>query len=189
VLVPGMGWSFGYDVPIDCLEVWHGPTRSFNAVTLDAWDGQLRSGRRVVAVGGGDHHEGLDDWLATPVVCVRAKARTVDGVLDAIRGGHVVVAGPGAPWIELEVAHGGRIYGPGDVAPSGPVDVRVRGELPDGVGARLVTASGEVDGGELDLARHGYVRAEVRRDGDDDPFPLAVLTNPVRACRAGVAES
>lgn len=187
-VIPGMGWSFGYHVPIDCLEVWHGPTRAFNAVTLDAWDQLLRSGRKVVAVGGGDHHEGMDDWLARPVVWIRAEALTVDGILEGLRRGRVMVAEPEAPWIELEVSNGGRIYGPGEVVPGERVDVRVRGGRTAGLQMRLVTALGEVDDGELDIARHRYVRAELRHD-NDDPFPLVVLTNPVWGDQIGNAES
>jgi hypothetical protein len=52
---------------------------------------------------------------------------------------------------------------------------------------RLVTALGEVDDGELDIAQHRYVRAELRHD-NDDPFPLVVLTNPVWGDQIGNAE-
>lgn len=179
-VVPGMDWRYGYDLALDCLEVWHGPSGAFNVLTLETWEQLLRAGRRVVAVGGGDYHAGKEYWLARPTVYVRAEDLTVTALLDGLRGGHVVITEHEGPWIELEVEHEGRIYGPGDSAPAGRVQVRCRCERAEGLQRRLVTALGEIEPGELDLARHRYVRAELRH-AEDDPFPLAALTNPVWA--------
>lgn len=177
-IAPGMEWQFGYDLSLDCLEVWHGPSGAFNVLTLRAWEELLQAGRRVVAVGGSDHHSGKEYWLARPTVWVRAEDLTVPSLVDGLRAGHVVITEHDGPWIELEVERDGRIYGPGDSAPAGRVQVRCRCERAEGLRCRLVTALGEIAPGELDLTRHRYVRAELRYPGDD-PFPLAALTNPV----------
>jgi hypothetical protein len=183
-VAPGMDWRYGYGLALDCLEVWHGPTRSFNVLTMQAWEELLRAGRRVVAVGGGDHHEGKEDSLAQPVVWVRAQELEVVAILDGLRRGHVVIAAPEIPRIELEVEHGGTIYGPGDEVPAGAVRVGVRTEQADGLRLRLVSSLGEAQEGELDLAEHRYLRAELRYEDSDDPFPVAALTNPVWASPA-----
>jgi PHP domain len=183
-IAPGMDWKYGYDLPLDCLEVWHGPSRSFNVLTMQAWDELLEAGRRVVAVGGGDHHEGKEDSIANPVVWIRANELDSASILDSLRKGHVVLTAPDVPRIELEVEHEGSIFGPGDEAPAAPVRVRIRPERAQGLRVRLVTALGEAElseAGELDLAEHRYVRAELRYEDSDDPFPVAALTNPVWA--------
>jgi hypothetical protein len=176
---PGLEWSYGYDIPVDGMEVWHGPTGPFNAVTHREWDDLLRSGRRLTAFGGSDHHIGNDDIFAQPTVWVRAKELRVPALIEGLRGGHVALSAQGLSPVELEVRHGSRIYGPGDTAPAERVHVRCTGGL-RGYEVRLMSALGQVSEGELDLARHRYVRAEMCSKGDM-PFPLVAMTNPVWA--------
>jgi hypothetical protein len=177
---PGLDWTYGYEVAVGCLEVWHGPSMAFNAVTLAAWEELLLAGRGVVAVGGGDYHTGRDGWLARPTVWVRAGELTVASIIDGLRRGRVIISEPGVPRLQLEVEREHTIYGPGETAPARRVHVRCPGKRPEGLRLRLVTALGEVEEGELDLSRHRYVRAELRHPVDDS-FPLAALTNPVWA--------
>lgn len=178
-VAPGLQWNFGYDLPIDGIEVWHGPTGDFNAVTLDHWEGLLRQGRHLTAFGGSDHHKGSDDIFALPTVWVRAEELRLPALLDGLRAGRVILTAQGFVPVELEVWHESRIYGPGETAPAERVEVRCGGGM-RGYEVRLMSALGQIQEGEIDLASHRYVRAEVRCKGDM-PFPLVAMTNPVWA--------
>ncbi|TMB97802.1 MAG: hypothetical protein E6J42_07180 [Chloroflexi bacterium] len=114
----GPPWLFeGWD-GFPAMEVWQAPWRFYNWESLERWDGLLRQGERVVAVGGSDTHSippapprhphGLAEpttWVfvdgsATPslparpeVLVGRAERSTDEGaILDAIRKGHVFVS-------------------------------------------------------------------------------------------------
>ncbi len=175
---PGMEWTFGLDLPFDCLEVWHGPSAGRNASTLEAWDQLLRTGRRVVAVGGSDEHcRRGPDRLARPTTWVRADRLAVPAVLAALRSGRVVIGERGGERPALGVERDGRRWEVGDTVPPGGA-VRVRRTA----GARLVTALGEVPAGApLDLRAHRYVRAELRGAGGG--WDVTGLTNPVWAAQ------
>jgi hypothetical protein len=168
------GWAFGYDLPIDCLEVWHGPSAERNAGTLAAWEAILRAGRRVVAVGGSDYHCMKEaDWLAMPTTWVLADHLTVPAVLEALRQGRIVLGQRGSERLDLAVERDGQRWEVGETVPPGdPVSVRCP------PGTRLLTALGEVaPDAPLDLAAHRYVRGELW--AGESGWDLIGLTNPI----------
>jgi hypothetical protein len=173
-LIPGMSWTLGYDLPVDALEVWHGPSGERNLETLAIWQELLRSGRRMVGLGGSDHHCGRRDRpLANPTIWVLADSLTVEGIVSALRSGRVVITTAGTPPPRLVAERNGHFWEIGDIVPpGGPVRVHCP------AGTRLVTARGEVaPETELDLLEHGFVRGELWEHGQRWP-PIA-LTNPI----------
>jgi PHP domain len=192
--ISGMGWGFGYDLPLDCLEVWHGRAGTLNLDTLDIWERLLADGRRVVAVGGSDVHIGKPGSAlpGEPTTWIRVSSLNRADVLDALRGGRVVVTAPNGSWLELEAGDGATQWGVGDIAPAKPVRIRASIERGTGCGLRLLSALGELAAVtvdrtpfgfefDLDLRRHRFVRAELEQPPGPTraAFPLAVLTNPI----------
>ena len=110
-------WGYGYDVPVDTVEVWNLPwyyqpplpASSNNTWALHYWEGWLDRGAHVAATGGSDNH-----WISTtaaqgpgqPTTWVYVRRRGVRGVLDGLRAGHTFVAseppGYGGPRVFLE---------------------------------------------------------------------------------------
>jgi len=177
----GMPWTFGFDLPLDAIEVWHGPMVAETEATLRTWDDLLRRGRRLVAVGGSDTHWGESvaaQRLAQPTTWVLAEVRSVESVLEAIGRGRVTMAERGAPCPELTASRDGGRWTVGDqVPPGGPVRISCEG-VPAGVEVVLKTAQGPIDGSAVDLGAHRYVRAEFRRRRDGS---LVAMTNPIFA--------
>jgi hypothetical protein len=169
----------------DAIEVWNGRWTARDQQALDLWDGLLRQGRRMHALGGSDFHR--EGNAMVPCVWVNADALSQPAIMDALRHGRVVVAeSPAAPRLYLSVDGAG----PGETtAATGDAlaaEIRVTGG--DGLTLRLVSATGDkerrVTGDDfvweeavpLDRARPAYVRAELRyADGR-----MCALTNPVR---------
>ena len=103
-------WTYSLDLPFDCFEVWNGTWSADNARSLALWDGLLRGGRRVVAVGGSDHHlpdpgENLSPepgGLGQPTTWVCAERLDTEAILAAVRAGHVfIAASPRSPRLLL----------------------------------------------------------------------------------------
>jgi hypothetical protein len=87
------GWS-GYP----CMEVWQAPWRFYNWESLERWDGMLRRGERVVAVGGSDVHSIPPQrpmhthGLGNPCTWVYAEGGpSEESILDGIRRGHAFI--------------------------------------------------------------------------------------------------
>jgi hypothetical protein len=96
-------WGYGYDVPVDTVEVWNLPwyyqpplpASSNNTWALHYWEGWLDRGAHVAATGGSDNH-----WLSTtaaqgpgqPTTWVYVRKLGVRGVLDGLRAGHTFVS-------------------------------------------------------------------------------------------------
>ncbi len=100
-------WLWDFTVDHDWVEVWNGPWRESNNRALQWWDGQLRKGRRLVAVGGSDTHR-PDPFVrhGSPTTFVYAESRTVQGILAGIAKGRVCMAyGPQGPlWSSAAVS-------------------------------------------------------------------------------------
>lgn len=87
---PSCQWHWGYDLPFDSLEVWNGPWRPSNGQNLELWQKMLAQGQRIVAVGGSDtHREHRYVKHGRPTTLVYTDTRSVDGILNGIRQGHV----------------------------------------------------------------------------------------------------
>lgn len=52
----GPEWDFPSVNHTHCIEVWNGPWMLFNDVSLSYWEGYLKQGRQITAVGGSDTH-------------------------------------------------------------------------------------------------------------------------------------
>ncbi|HEY3267014.1 MAG TPA: CehA/McbA family metallohydrolase [Armatimonadota bacterium] len=171
----------------DAMEVWNRPWADTNRQSTDLWDGLLKQGRKLPAVGGADYHRG--DAPLTPATWVYAHELSLAGVREAIQLGRAFLSeSPKGPKLFLSTEDGGAM--PGDtVTPFGdsPVPLRVRVVGGAGCSLRLITRFGErcvpiatdnqtvreaVSPGPTGAS---YLRAELLRDNGD----VAALTNPI----------
>lgn len=97
------GWHWGFDADYDWVEIWNGPWRSDNNKTLEWWQNELASGRKLVAVGGSDVHRPEPHiHHGTPTTWVYSETRTMASILDAINQGRVFIShDPEGPTMEL----------------------------------------------------------------------------------------
>jgi hypothetical protein len=149
-------WGYGYDVPVDTVEVWNLPwyyqpplpASSNNTWALHWWEGWLDRGAHVAATGGSDSH-----WVSTtaaqgpgqPTTWVYVQKLSVRGVLDGLRAGHTSVSseppGLGGARVFLTAGSGRHRAIPGDTARrSSRFRVRVTGA--PGSYVRIVTDGG-----------------------------------------------
>lgn len=175
-----------------CVEVWNGPWRLANNVSLRFWEDRLRQGQRRVAVGGSDMHRLKSEHIAhlgIPTTWIYCSGEpTAAGLLDGLRAGHAFISeAPDGP--QLYLASGATMMG--DTIPR-PPDGRLR------VQARAVGAAGCVlqlwgsDGllhgatidaddvtieATLDAGNALYVRAQLV--AGDDADLVRALTNPL----------
>jgi hypothetical protein len=87
---PGAGstWEFGYD-HVDGIEVRNGGWSIDDASAVQTWDGLLRTGRRIAAVGNSDAHTPADT-VGLPQTVVYAPDLSAPSILAAVRGaGHI----------------------------------------------------------------------------------------------------
>ncbi|MDD4316108.1 MAG: CehA/McbA family metallohydrolase [Clostridia bacterium] len=87
-------WLMGFEnFHYDAVEVWNGPMRKDNLKAIEWWDGQLKKGRRLVAICGSDYHKDyyVTDLLASPTLWVFADSNAEDAILDAMRKGRCVL--------------------------------------------------------------------------------------------------
>jgi hypothetical protein len=199
----GYPWEFTGVEDFRVTEVWQGPWRFLNTESLDYWEQRLRSGRRLIAVGGSDCHsippaEELQPWsMGNPCTMVYVEGALDEaGVLGAVRAGHVFISeDPKGPFLELTAACGERSYLMGDVidAPAGtPVRFRLRYRGPaekklrllrDGDLWRETVAEQEETSLEFDalLEEPGYLRAEVMgfRGRPERGEVVHAMTNPL----------
>lgn len=198
----GPPWQFGGEERFDCLEVWQAPWFVFNDQSLALWDGLLRRGQRLTAVGGSDVHqeppgdevEGLSP--GRPCTWVYAAGLGEEAILAGIRAGRVFIsASPHGPRLRLSADvddDGGYGVGMGDRAPVPPgTHVRLRCEAEGAAGCRLRIRS-LADDLELDVQgddfRHEWsilveadthVRAELWRTPEGENPAMQALSNPV----------
>ena len=202
----GPPWHFDTLAGIDCLEVWQGPWFLSNYQSLALWDNLLRSGQRVVGVGGSDQHQPAasepPSWhrVGQPTTWVYAEALERRAILGGIKAGHVAIsAGPEGPQLEMWARTEGRKAMMGDTllaAAQQPVEVTVRVRGASGLVLRLVGPKGilaeaPIPGADFTFAHtlasrvSTYVRAEVAQPLDpaeaDEPaaLMLAALGNPI----------
>ncbi|TVY08473.1 CehA/McbA family metallohydrolase [Paenibacillus cremeus] len=184
-------WEWDFNVDHDWVEIWNGPFTARNERALQWWHDQLVSGRRLVAIGGSDTHR-PDPYVkhAMPCTWVYASAKTVDGILDGIGQGHVLITyAPDGPFVDLSCGS----YMVGDGVPAGELAREVRLQADDlkaGDRVKLLSSSGveqdvEVtEDGALTLrcnaAGKRFVRAEVWRQFEAaGKMLLATVTNPI----------
>lgn len=184
----GCAWGWGLDLPIDALEVWSGPWRPCNQAALAWWQGELAQGRRLPAIGGSDRHAPHPFVrYGMPTNWVLAGAPTADGVLAALRSGHVALSvDPEGPLLDLRCGP----FMQGDlVSAGGPRLVELRATVRAGDRLRLYSERGlereeVLDEPDLYLrfAADGrrFWRAELWRWFQEVRWELpAALSNPI----------
>ena len=191
----GPPWEYGFDLPVDAMEVWHTPWPFHNPTISALWDRLLSQGRRVPGVGGSDYHCQLPSYtgirfLARPTTWVWAEEASVAGILAAILQGHACMsAGPSGPRLELWAEATGQRAMMGDtihVASGEPVQWTVNVLGGAGLELRLVvdgetrcrhpvTRDEEVVHPRLEAAR--YVRAELVGDMPAEKLPAGAPSN------------
>ncbi|MCB0125038.1 MAG: CehA/McbA family metallohydrolase, partial [Caldilineaceae bacterium] len=93
----GPAWEYGFDLPIDTVEVWQGPWPYRNAESLALWDRLLVEGHVLHAVGGSDYHCPAGEEtnllrLGQPTTWVLAKERSHRGILEALYAGRATMS-------------------------------------------------------------------------------------------------
>ncbi len=188
------------------VEVWNAPWRWFNEPALLRWEGHLKLGERMVAVGGSDSHcvppavMTQPNGPGEPCTWVYVEGPLTErSVISAVERGRVFISeGPTGPFIELcadadsdgvfETLPGDRIDSPAEA----PVRFRVRYRGPDGKHLRFFSKRGLVKeltpaveeyDDEFDLRLEGddFLRVEVRgfRGRPDRGEVVHAMTNPV----------
>ena len=153
-------WAYGYDVPVDTVEVWNlprfyqppMPSSSDNDWALGYWEGWLDRGAHVTATGGSDSHWRATDaqqGVGNPTTWVYARTPDERGILAGIKAGHTFMTfEPPAfqpPRLYLEGPKGEM---PGDTVPAGaPLRVRVQGA--PGAMLRIIGNGGKVVSGPV----------------------------------------
>ncbi len=215
----GPPWEYGFDLPVDVMEVWHTPWPFSNPTISALWDSLLSQGRRVRGVGGSDYHCQLPSYtgirsLAMPTTWVWAEEASAAGILAAIVQGHVCIsAGPAGPRLELWAEAAGQRAMMGDVIALGPQEptawtVRVLGGA--GLELRLVAdgrtiyrhpVTGDEETLHPEVAATRYVRAELVGDMPAEKLPVEApsgldlrewrwaLSNPIYVGRAETART
>ncbi len=185
-LYPSSEWATA-----DAIEVWNGVWTPEDKRAVDLWDGLLKAGRRITALGGTDYHRGEDALI--PATLVYAKNLSRSAVMDGLRGGHAYLTeGPRGPKLLLSLP--GQLALPGDAVrvkgDTAQVEVKIEGG--DGMRLHFIWADGEATVpvvGENAIvlqtvplrasgtagAKRNYARAELWRS----PSSLAALSNPM----------
>ncbi len=183
----GCGWDFDA-AEMDAVEVWNGAWTASDEESVRMWDGLLRTGRRLVAVGGSDSHH-ADQAIGHPQTVVGAAGLNREAVVAALRSGNAYVAADSRVHLDLGVESdgasagmGGRLVARADETVA--VTLRVSGAL--GSRVTLHTDLGVVH--EVVVAQPvaallwetvsdatRYVRAEVRTLRGE----MLALSNPV----------
>jgi hypothetical protein len=201
----GPPWEFPA-VGTPCMEVWQAPWRWYNWESLEAWEGMLCRGERVVAVGGSDchsvpparptHPHGPGEpttWVYVP------GPLSEEALLEAIGRGHVFISeDPEGPFLTLwaDVDGDGRFeHMMGDTleVPEGSrVTVRVQYRGLAGKKLRLLRGRDLIEETVADteevtrdlplvVSEPGYLRAEVRgfRGRPERGEVVHAMTNPL----------
>ncbi|HEY3414609.1 MAG TPA: CehA/McbA family metallohydrolase [Armatimonadota bacterium] len=170
----------------DAIEVWNRPWMDTNREAVDMWDGLLKQGRRITAIGGADYHRG--DAPIVPATWVHVRELSLDGVREGLLKGRVFLSeSPEGPVIYLNTADGRAMAGDSvDSAPDAPVGIIVRVERAAGCTLRLISRFAEhservtsddhlVEHAIVPNLHGDYFRVEVLRPNGD----VAALTNPI----------
>jgi hypothetical protein len=184
----GMMWQYGYDVPVDSVEVWNTnhwlqtplPASAGNDDAIFWWECLLSKGQHVAATGGGDSHwmsVSAVQGIGNPTTWVFAPERSARGVLAGVKAGHTSIsmqtplAGTTQLFLEADADRDGSYESMmGDTVPPG-TPIRVRAVGTPGAGLVRVRANGTdlasdvplAPGQSVDLVApsHGWVWASL----------------------------
>jgi hypothetical protein len=174
----GCTYEFSYELA-DLVEIWNGPWTAEDEAAVTTWDGLLRTGKFIPAIGDSDAHN-PEHVVGLPQTVVRADGLNQRALLDGLRRGRSYLAESSDVAVEFTVD--GADIGDTVRRPSGAeITARVRVSGAPGTTITLLSQVGPVataSAGELTFAtRPRYVRwlrAEVRRGGT-----MVALTNPI----------
>jgi hypothetical protein len=156
------GWTHDWMEGIDAIEVSNGQHGEV-ARALTIWDGLLRTGRRITAVGSSDWHRGPNP-IDNAHVRVLAPSLTESAILEAIRRGRVIVmrsVRDATP--EITVSSGSNVAKVGEsltLAPESAVTISV--VAPGMAGAEMVVVANGQRAATTTLDRRGEARLEKR---------------------------
>lgn len=195
----GPPWELGTDFAFDCLEVWNGWWMWRNDEALALWEKLLQAGRRVIAVGGSDRHQGSTSGaqallsVGQPTTWVYAPELSVRGILAGLRAGRVCVSNsPTGPRVDLEVEteDGRRVAMGGELALAPEEPVTIHGRVWGAAGCFLrLLANGETHD-RIPIASEdatatwrlasaaSYVRVQIEAP-EPENFAVIALSNPV----------
>jgi hypothetical protein len=193
----GCEWQFPYE-GMDGIEVWNGPWDGADEQALKLWDGRIRNGNFMPAVGASDTHR-VPDVVGLPQTVVRAASLSKPGVVEGLKAGRSYIAANPDTYLDMTATtEDGLRSGIGERISSGPgtpvgVSLRVQGapgttvtfHNQDGVLKTTPIPDGdETVTLETSAGRTDYVRAEVRRPGGG----MVAFTNPIFVGREGSPE-
>jgi alkaline phosphatase len=184
----GCFWEFPF-TGMHAIEVWNGPWTKDDDWSLKLWDGMLRNGPVLTAVGASDDHgPGDKNVLGTAQTVVAADSLSTADIIAGIKAGRVYVAESSAVTLEMAATAGNTGAGIGGrlrCEPDAAVEIclRVRGaagthvtfHTEEGI-VHAAAVSGEDETVTWIMPTHPkYARAEVRRSDTS----MVAFTNPV----------
>jgi len=199
--VGGPAWEYGFDLPVDTMEVWQGPWPHRNDESLALWDQLLCAGKMLRAVGGSDYHcpAGAETnllRLGQPTTWVLAKERSRRGILEAIYAGRTTIgAHPTGPRLTLSAMGSKGMATMGEIMPVAHVQneqVEIVATVWHGAGYDLrIVVDGHIvhqnaikeaeQKVTLSAAATTYLRAELVGDLPDALIPPTAPANLARA--------
>ncbi len=190
--VGGPAWEYGFDLPVQAMEVWQGPWPYRNDQSLALWDRLLSEGLRLPGVGGSDYHCPAGEEtnllrLGQPTTWVHVQERSVDGILAAICAGRACIsAHPQGPHLDIHAAgqtDSTKMGGTLSISPDEKITLTI--SIVDGAGYRLLIIA---DGSpieeyavptyrakiELAISASTYIRCELVADMPAEKLPEGV---------------
>jgi hypothetical protein len=192
----GCTYEFAYEIA-DLVEVWNGPWTQDDEASVIHWDGLLRGGRWIPAIGDSDAHN-PDQIVGLPHTVVHADSLRQKELLAGLKAGRSWLAESSAVSLTFTASGGGRAAETGGrvaVGTGTPVDVEVTvGGVPgttvtilDQLGPQhteTVADTGSATVGWTTYPRYSrWVRVEVRRPSGGInttmPHAMVAMTNPI----------
>jgi hypothetical protein len=190
----GCSWEYTYE-PADLIEVWNGPWTADDEAAVINWDGLLRTGTWLPAVGNSDAHH-PEHVVALPHNVVLADELTPGRLMEAFKAGRNWIAESAAVGLQFAADDGSRQAGIGERLTTGsgtPITMEVIVSGVPGTTVRLLNQNGPqwsqpVDPSGTATVRwttqtrySHWVRAEVRRPvaTATTPDSMVALTNPI----------
>ncbi|GAA5197459.1 CehA/McbA family metallohydrolase [Rugosimonospora acidiphila] len=192
----GCTYEFAYEVA-DLVEIWNGPWTADDQQTVDHWDGLLRSGRWIPAIGDSDAHN-PDQIVALPHTVVLADSLRQKDLLAGLKAGRSWLAESSTVNLTFTASAGTKTAGIGErlgVDIGVPVTVTATvGGVPgttvsilDQLGvehSETVPDSGAATVSWTTDPRYSrWVRCEVRRPSGgintNEPNAMVAMTNPI----------
>jgi hypothetical protein len=192
----GCTYEFAYEIA-DLVEVWNGPWTQDDEASVIHWDGLLRGGRFIPAIGDSDAHN-PDQRVALPHTVVYADRLRRKELLAGLKAGRSWLAESSAVRLDFTVSGGGRTAGIGERLPAGigtPVTVSAAvGGVPgttvtflDQLGPEHTETIGDSGAATVTWTTYPrysrWVRVEVRRPSGGpnttSPNAMVAMSNPI----------